>query len=255
MQLAPHLHRIGNDIVAAYLVETPEGITVIDAAPARALARSTAGARGDGQVDRRHQRRRAHPRRQRPPGVRRAASQRPRRPRLRAPRGRGSRERGRQAQGRDGTVAARGHGRILHLRAEQGRDADALRIGGRRGRRRRRASPARRAGRDRHARPLPRQHRDPCARRRCGVRRRRAHHAARAHGSRRGCSPLRSRTSLPSRWIPSTGWRPWMPHGCCQVMARRGRAGRRMSRPPCGERTSAADRRRSRRGRRPRGTA
>ncbi len=32
MQLAPHLHRIGNDIVAAYLVETPEGITVIDAA-------------------------------------------------------------------------------------------------------------------------------------------------------------------------------------------------------------------------------
>ncbi|MET0827875.1 MAG: MBL fold metallo-hydrolase [Microbacterium sp.] len=31
MQLAPHLHRIGNDIVAAYLVDTPEGITVIDA--------------------------------------------------------------------------------------------------------------------------------------------------------------------------------------------------------------------------------
>src|SRR5918993_2439780 len=31
MQLAPHLHRIGNDVVAAYLVETPEGITVIDA--------------------------------------------------------------------------------------------------------------------------------------------------------------------------------------------------------------------------------
>jgi len=31
MQLAPHLHRIGNDIVAAYLVEAPEGITVIDA--------------------------------------------------------------------------------------------------------------------------------------------------------------------------------------------------------------------------------
>ena len=31
MQLAPHLHRIGNDIVAAYLVEAPDGITVIDA--------------------------------------------------------------------------------------------------------------------------------------------------------------------------------------------------------------------------------
>ncbi len=31
MKLGPHLHRIGNDIVAAYLVETPEGITLIDA--------------------------------------------------------------------------------------------------------------------------------------------------------------------------------------------------------------------------------
>lgn len=31
MELAPGLHRIGNDIVAAYLVVTPEGITVIDA--------------------------------------------------------------------------------------------------------------------------------------------------------------------------------------------------------------------------------
>jgi glyoxylase-like metal-dependent hydrolase (beta-lactamase superfamily II) len=31
MKLSPHLHRIGNDIVAAYLVETPQGITVIDA--------------------------------------------------------------------------------------------------------------------------------------------------------------------------------------------------------------------------------
>jgi glyoxylase-like metal-dependent hydrolase (beta-lactamase superfamily II) len=31
MELAPNLHRIGNDIVAAYLVATPEGITVIDA--------------------------------------------------------------------------------------------------------------------------------------------------------------------------------------------------------------------------------
>ncbi|MFI7428936.1 MBL fold metallo-hydrolase [Micromonospora sp. NPDC049836] len=31
MQLGPHLHRIGNDIVAAYLVETEEGVTVVDA--------------------------------------------------------------------------------------------------------------------------------------------------------------------------------------------------------------------------------
>jgi glyoxylase-like metal-dependent hydrolase (beta-lactamase superfamily II) len=31
MKLSPSLHRIGNDIVAVYLVETPEGVTVIDA--------------------------------------------------------------------------------------------------------------------------------------------------------------------------------------------------------------------------------
>jgi glyoxylase-like metal-dependent hydrolase (beta-lactamase superfamily II) len=31
MEIAPSLHRIGNDIVAAYLVVTPEGVTVIDA--------------------------------------------------------------------------------------------------------------------------------------------------------------------------------------------------------------------------------
>ncbi|WP_169580809.1 MULTISPECIES: MBL fold metallo-hydrolase [Microbacterium] len=31
MRLGPHLHRIGNDIVAAYLVVTPEGITLVDA--------------------------------------------------------------------------------------------------------------------------------------------------------------------------------------------------------------------------------
>jgi glyoxylase-like metal-dependent hydrolase (beta-lactamase superfamily II) len=30
MQLAPNLHRIGNDIVAAYLVETDAGVTIID---------------------------------------------------------------------------------------------------------------------------------------------------------------------------------------------------------------------------------
>ncbi|MCR2816537.1 MBL fold metallo-hydrolase [Microbacterium jiangjiandongii] len=31
MRLAPNLHRIGNDIVAAHLVVTPEGITLVDA--------------------------------------------------------------------------------------------------------------------------------------------------------------------------------------------------------------------------------
>jgi glyoxylase-like metal-dependent hydrolase (beta-lactamase superfamily II) len=31
MELTPALHRIGNDVVAAYLVVTPEGVTVIDA--------------------------------------------------------------------------------------------------------------------------------------------------------------------------------------------------------------------------------
>jgi glyoxylase-like metal-dependent hydrolase (beta-lactamase superfamily II) len=31
MELAPHLHRLGNDVVACYLLDTPEGITLIDA--------------------------------------------------------------------------------------------------------------------------------------------------------------------------------------------------------------------------------
>jgi len=31
MKLAPHLHRLGNDIVASYLVDLPDGITLIDA--------------------------------------------------------------------------------------------------------------------------------------------------------------------------------------------------------------------------------
>ena len=31
MRLAPYLHRLGNDIAAAYLIDTPEGITLIDA--------------------------------------------------------------------------------------------------------------------------------------------------------------------------------------------------------------------------------
>ncbi len=32
MRLAPNLHRIGNDIVAVYLIVTADGITLIDAA-------------------------------------------------------------------------------------------------------------------------------------------------------------------------------------------------------------------------------
>ena len=31
MQLAPHLHRLGNDIVASYLIDLPDGITLVDA--------------------------------------------------------------------------------------------------------------------------------------------------------------------------------------------------------------------------------
>ncbi|WP_314427774.1 MBL fold metallo-hydrolase [uncultured Microbacterium sp.] len=31
MRLAPHLHRLGNDIVASYLIDLPDGITLIDA--------------------------------------------------------------------------------------------------------------------------------------------------------------------------------------------------------------------------------
>lgn len=31
MKLGPHLHRLGNDIVASYLVDLPEGITLVDA--------------------------------------------------------------------------------------------------------------------------------------------------------------------------------------------------------------------------------
>ncbi len=31
MKLAPHLHRLGNDLVASYLINLPEGITLIDA--------------------------------------------------------------------------------------------------------------------------------------------------------------------------------------------------------------------------------
>ncbi|MEV3860675.1 MBL fold metallo-hydrolase [Streptomyces sp. NPDC050095] len=31
MKLAPHLHRLGNDKVSCYLIDTPEGITLVDA--------------------------------------------------------------------------------------------------------------------------------------------------------------------------------------------------------------------------------
>src|SRR4029078_9283044 len=31
MHIAPHVHRLGNDIVASYLVDTDDGITLIDA--------------------------------------------------------------------------------------------------------------------------------------------------------------------------------------------------------------------------------
>ncbi|MFE0461591.1 MBL fold metallo-hydrolase [Kitasatospora sp. NPDC058965] len=31
MELAPHLYRLGNDVVACYLLDTPDGITLIDA--------------------------------------------------------------------------------------------------------------------------------------------------------------------------------------------------------------------------------
>jgi glyoxylase-like metal-dependent hydrolase (beta-lactamase superfamily II) len=56
MKIGPHLHRIGNDIVAAYLIDTDEGITLIDAGLAghwrdfqrelAAMGRTTADVRG-----------------------------------------------------------------------------------------------------------------------------------------------------------------------------------------------------------------
>lgn len=56
MKLAPHLHRLGNDIVACYLIDTDEGITLIDAGlpghwkdlqdELRALGKSTDDIRG-----------------------------------------------------------------------------------------------------------------------------------------------------------------------------------------------------------------
>ena len=56
MELAPSLHRIGNDIVAAYLIDTADGITIIDAglaghwsdlvAELRAMGRSLDDVRG-----------------------------------------------------------------------------------------------------------------------------------------------------------------------------------------------------------------
>jgi glyoxylase-like metal-dependent hydrolase (beta-lactamase superfamily II) len=56
MELAPHLHRLGNDVVACYLLDTPEGITLIDAGlpghwndlqqELRALSKTAADIRG-----------------------------------------------------------------------------------------------------------------------------------------------------------------------------------------------------------------
>ena len=31
MKISEHVHRLGNDIVASYLVVTPEGVTAVDA--------------------------------------------------------------------------------------------------------------------------------------------------------------------------------------------------------------------------------
>ncbi|CAG7657716.1 MBL fold metallo-hydrolase [Actinacidiphila bryophytorum] len=56
MKLGPHLHRIGNDVVACYLIDTPDGITLVDAGlpghwrdlqrELRSLGRSAADIRG-----------------------------------------------------------------------------------------------------------------------------------------------------------------------------------------------------------------
>jgi glyoxylase-like metal-dependent hydrolase (beta-lactamase superfamily II) len=56
MRLGPHLHRIGNDVIAVYLIDTDEGVTVIDAglaghwddltAELAAMGRSLADIRG-----------------------------------------------------------------------------------------------------------------------------------------------------------------------------------------------------------------
>ncbi len=56
MKIGPHLHRIGNDIVAAYLIDTEEGVTLIDAGlpghwrdfqrELAAMGRTTADVRG-----------------------------------------------------------------------------------------------------------------------------------------------------------------------------------------------------------------
>ena len=56
MKIGPHLHRIGNDVVAAYLIDTDEGITLIDAGlpghwrdfqrELAAMGRTTADVRG-----------------------------------------------------------------------------------------------------------------------------------------------------------------------------------------------------------------
>ena len=61
MKLGPHLHRIGNDIVAAYLVETEEGVTVIDAGLAGHWPELLARADRHGPLARRHPGRQSSP--------------------------------------------------------------------------------------------------------------------------------------------------------------------------------------------------
>ena len=93
MKLGPHLHRIGNDIVAAYLVETDEGVTVVDAGLGRSLAGAARRALRHRPLARRRPRSHPHPRRHRPHRLRRAAPPRPRRTGLR-PRADAARARG-----------------------------------------------------------------------------------------------------------------------------------------------------------------
>ena len=169
MKLGPHLHRIGNDIVAAYLVDTDEGMTVIDAglpghwrellAELAAMGRSLDDIRG---VD-------PHPRRHRPHRIRRAAAARPRRAGLRARRRRRPRARRGQAQdamsgrcklGADGSASSgtrcrKGGMRTTYL-------TEVVEVAGRR---RCSTCPAHRAIIGMPG-PLPRQHRRPRAGRR-----------------------------------------------------------------------------------------
>ena len=74
MELAPHIRRIGNDIIAVHLIETDEGITVIDAGLAGHWKDFTAELAAMGRIARRREGGRADPRRFRPRRLRRAAA-------------------------------------------------------------------------------------------------------------------------------------------------------------------------------------